>query len=40
MHEAYGLYRLRSLKSLQKWDLFGSPGSLAALALDIKHLRR
>eukprot|EP00903_Cladosiphon_okamuranus_P008733 g8365.t1 len=40
MHEAYSLYRLRSLESLKKWDLFRRPGSLAALALDIKNLRR
>ncbi|CAM9332600.1 unnamed protein product [Pylaiella littoralis] len=40
MHEAYSLYRLSSLESLKKWDLFRWPGSLAALALDIKHLRR
>ncbi|CAN0542475.1 unnamed protein product, partial [Ectocarpus sp. 12 AP-2014] len=40
MHEAYNTYRLSSLDSLKKWDLFRRPSSLAALALDIKQLRR
>ncbi|CAB1120797.1 unnamed protein product [Ectocarpus sp. CCAP 1310/34] len=40
MHEAYNTYRLASLDSLKKWDLFRRPSSLAALALDIKQLRR
>ncbi|CAN0088477.1 unnamed protein product, partial [Ectocarpus fasciculatus] len=40
LHEAYSTYRLASLDSLKKWDLFRRPGSLAALALDIKQLRR
>ncbi|CAM9767500.1 unnamed protein product [Ectocarpus sp. 6 AP-2014] len=40
MHEAYNTYRLASLESLKKWDLFRRPSSLAALALDIKQLRR
>jgi len=40
MLEAYNLYRLSLLQSLKKWDLFHRPDSLAAVALDIRQLRR
>lgn len=40
MLETYDVYRLQSLGTLKTWDLFQRPGSLAALVLDIKRLRR